>query len=162
MLTIFTLVLSSWPYVLSCSHGDGRNPYGPPKVSFPADEGSHPDCFIEWWYGNFTLADPGGHRYGAMVAYFRPYLRIISISDIDRRNFYHDVSLAGGEVDYARGRLDLKWGSEDHWWRTDPVHPVYRLESKGDQIALRFDIVSEKPPFLVGGDGLIGWTDNGS
>ena len=154
------LALCSLPYAFSCSSSDDPLPYGPPRVSFPVDEGSHSDNLIEWWYGNFTLKGTDGHKYGAMVAYFRPPLRIVSISDIDNALFYHDVNL--GDPNYAEGSLDVRWGSQDRWWRTDPDNPTYRLNSIGDEIALKFDIVSEKPPFLVGGDGLIGWTDNGS
>ncbi|MDD5224128.1 MAG: lipocalin family protein [bacterium] len=154
------LALCSWPYAFSCSNSDDPFPYGPPQVSFPADEGSHPDNLIEWWYGNFTLQGTDGHEYGAMVAFFRPPLRIVSISDIGNARFYHDVNL--GNPDYAVGGLDVRWGDQDHWWRTGDEPPTYRLESYGADIAVKFDIVSEKPPFLVGGDGLIGWTDNTS
>ena len=154
------LALCFLPFAFSCSNSDDPFPYGPPQVSFPVDEGSHPDDLIEWWYGNFTLQGTDGHEYGAMVAIFRPPLRILSISDIDNALFYHDVKL--GNPDYAQGGLDVRWGDQDHWWRTDPNNPTYRLESVGDEIALQFDLVSEKPPLMVGGDGLIGWTDNSS
>lgn len=156
------LALCALPLAPCCSSdGIEKYPYGPPQVSFPVDEGSH-SSFIEWWYGNFTLESQDGHRYGAMVAYFQPPLRIISISDIDDAIFYHDVSFFDADYDYAEGGLDLHWGDTDRWWRTDPNNPDYRLDSVGDEIELHFDIVSGKPPFLVGGDGLIGWTDNGS
>lgn len=115
---------------------------------------------IEWWYGNFTLESPDGHEYGAMVAYFKPPLRILSISNIDNELFYHDADM--GNPNYAEGGFDLRWGEHDHWCRLDPAGPDYRLESFGKDIRLELEIVSDRDPFLVGGDGLIEWTDQSS
>lgn len=159
---LLLLLFGALPLAPGCSNSDNPLPYGPPQASFPVDEGSHADSLIEWWYGNFTLKCPCGHEYGVMVAYFKPPLRILSISDIDNQVFYHDISLAGSENEYAEGNLDLNWGNADRWWRTDPNNPTYRLASVGAEIALNLDLVSEKPPLLVGGDGLIVWINKGS
>jgi len=143
-----------------CSDNDNSFPYGPPRVAFPGDEGAHADSLIEWWYGNFTLESPNGQEYGAMVAYFKPPLRILSVSDIDNGIFYHDADI--GNPDYAEGGLDLRWGEHDRWHRVDPAEPDYRIESFGEEIRIELEIVSERDPFLVGGDGLIEWTNRGS
>jgi len=158
-IVFLLLAICALPYAFSCSN-ENPLPYGPPQATFPVDEGSHADSLIEWWYGNFTLKGEDGHEYGAMVAFFKPPLRILSISDIENAVFYHDADV--GNPDYAEGRLDVRWGDQDRWWRTEREPPTYRLESFGPGIALNLDIVSEKPPFLVGGDGLIEWTNKGS
>jgi predicted secreted hydrolase len=156
---------------ISLSPGCASEPYGPPQVHFPEDEGSHPESLVEWWYGNFNLVDSQGNEYGAMVAYFRPALKIIAISDFDGGGFHHEVfassPFAGpGQAvyspEYAEGSLDLRWDERDRWSRTDPNEYSYRLESHGDEIGFSFDIVSRKPPLLVGGDGFTEWIEGGS
>lgn len=94
-------------------------PFVPPQVHFPGDEGAHPEMLTEWWYGNFAVTDPNGREYGAMVTYGNPGgIRILSISDLEAKHFYHEVSMS--TPDYARGILDLRWGSDDRWFRTNP------------------------------------------
>jgi len=146
------LILCALPFASSCSDNDNPFPYGPPQVSFPVDEGSHSSAVLEWWYGNFILKGEDDHEYGAMVGYFKPSMRIISILDIDNQVFYHDVHFGGYGVEYAEGKMDVNWEG-DRWWRTDPDNPTYRLDSY-NEIACKFDLVSEKQPLLVGGTGL--------
>lgn len=110
-------------------------PFVPPQVHFPGDEGAHPEMLTEWWYGNFALTDPNGREYGAMVTYGNPGgIRILSISDLEAKHFYHEVSMS--TPDYARGILDLRWGSDDRWFRTNPDSLSYRLDSYGSEIVL--------------------------
>jgi predicted secreted hydrolase len=138
-------------------------PYGPPQVYFPEDEGAHPQFPVEWWYLNSTLMDSEGREYTAMVAYFRPTLKILSICDLEAEAFYQEVpsmhEILSARPDYAEGYLDLRWDDSDHWYRTDQDSFSYHLEAKGTDIGLNLDIVSEKPPLMVGGDGLIEWTE---
>lgn len=138
--------------------------YGPSQVYFPEDEGAHPQFPVEWWYLNATLMDSEGREYTAMVAYFRPTLKILSICELEAETFYQEVPsmeeiLNDASPDYAEGYLDLRWDDSDHWYRTDPDSFSYYLEAKGTDIGLNLDLVSEKPPLLVGGDGLIEWTE---
>jgi predicted secreted hydrolase len=135
-------------------------PYGPPQVQLPEDEGAHPEAGVEWWYLNSLLTDAEGRQYGAMAAYFNAGLKIVSISDLEGGHFYPEVTF--GIPDYAEGPLDLRWGSEDRWHRTDADPLSYSLEAHGGNVSLSLGLVSEKPPLLVGGDGLIEWTDSSS
>ncbi|MCK4598321.1 hypothetical protein KAU37_00625 [Candidatus Bipolaricaulota bacterium] len=156
MLFLVSLLLS-FALCIGCG-GEGEKPlpYGPPQVQFPEDEGAHPEMLIEWWYGNFSLADPEGKEYGAMVAYFNSGFRILSISDLEAQAFYSEVF--NSTPDYAEGGLNLRWGTHDHWFRTDPDSLSYHLESYGTEISLNLSLNSSKPPLLVGGDGLLEWT----
>lgn len=159
--TIAMLLLASLLFSLALcigcgDEGDKSLPYGPPQVHFPEDEGAHPEMLTEWWYGNFALTDSEGREYGAMVAYFNSGLRILSLSDVEAKHFYPEVSIS--TPDYAQGTLDLRWDDSDHWFRSDLDSLSYHLESYGDEISLNLDLNSEKPPLLVGGDGLIEWT----
>jgi predicted secreted hydrolase len=159
-LAVFVIVILSLLLALfsGCGSQEAESqPYGPPQVQFPQDEGVHPESGIEWWYLNSILTDSEGHEYGAMAAYFNPGLKILSISDIEAEQSYPEVSFS--VPDYAEGTLDLRWGENDHWFRTDDESLTYRLEANGTEIGLSLDLSSLKPPLLVGGDGLIEWTD---
>lgn len=148
---------------LSCCGEEESQSYGPPQVHFPEDEGAHPGFGLEWWYLNSNLRDSEGREYTAMVAYFDPPLRIISMSDVEAETFYHEVpsfqEMISVTADYAEGGLDLRWGDFDRWHRTNPNSLSYHLEASGGDVSLNLNLVSGKHPLLVGGDGLIEWTE---
>lgn len=137
--------------------------YGPPQVHFPEDEGAHPEYGHEWWYLNSTLTDTKGKEYTAMVCFFNPPIRIFSMSDVETETFYHEVpslqDLITTEYDYAEGTLNLYWNDTDRWYRTESDSLSYSLEVIGENIGLDFNLVSQKEPLLVGGDGLVEWKD---
>lgn len=130
-----------------------------PKIRFPRDEGAHSAFIVEWWYGHFSLSGPKGREYGAMVAYFNFGLKILAISDLRAGKSYNFVS--GSALHYVEKSLDLRWG-RDHWFRTDPKLFSYQLESYGGELGLNLTMVSEKPPLLGCGRGLIEWTGGSS
>jgi predicted secreted hydrolase len=130
-----------------------------PKIRFPRDEGGHPSFIVEWWYVHFSLSDPEGREYSVMVAYFNFGLKILSISDIAAGRFQKFVS--GSALHYVEQKFDLRWG-RDHWFRTDPESFSYQLESYGGEVGLNLTLVSEKPPLLGCGRGLIEWTGGSS
>ncbi len=153
------------PTLLGCGE---KASYGPAQVHFPQDEGAHPGSGMEWWYLNATVSDNLGHEYTAMLAYFnkaamRPPLKIISIADLDAKVFYHEVpaisELIAAKPDYAEGKLDLRWDDYDRWYRTDNDSYRYSLRARGDSIGFTFDLSQDKEPLMVGGDGLIDWTE---
>jgi len=110
---------------------------------------------VEWWYLNAAVSDDEGHQYTAMLAYFNPSLRIISIADLDAEVFYHEVptiaELMAAKPDYAKEKLDLQWDDYDRWYRTDEDSYRYGLQSKGDSIGFTFDLAQDKDPLMVGG-----------
>ena len=140
-----------------------KAPYGPAQVHFPEDEGAHPESRMEWWYLNTTVSDNEDHQYTAMLAYFRPSLKILSIADLEANNFYQEVptipELMVARPNYAEGSLDLRWDDYDRWYRTDENSYRYSLKAKGDTIGFSFDLAQDKEPLMVGGDGLIDWTE---
>jgi predicted secreted hydrolase len=163
ILPVFIVVVLSILLILCIGCGSPEaesQPYGPPQVHFPEDEGAHPESGVEWWYLNSILTDSQGREYGAMVAYFNPGLKILSISDIEEERSLPEVSFS--IPDYSEGTLDLRWGDNDRWFRTNVDSLTYHLEANGTEIGLNLDLSSLKPPLLVGGDGLIEWTDESS
>ncbi len=164
-IVLIVSVIGLGTFSPGCGGGEEEGPpsYGPAQVQFPADEGSHPESGVEWWYLNSNLEDSQGRRYTAMVAYFRPALKIISISDLESETFHHYVpdvwEMAEASPEYAEGSLDLRWNDSDRWYRTTPASLSYRLDVSGGDLSLNLDIVSEKSPLMVGGDGLIEWSE---
>ncbi|MDM7998758.1 MAG: lipocalin family protein [Dehalococcoidia bacterium] len=158
--TVVMVLILLVPTLLGC--GDG-SPYGPAQVHLPEDEGAHPESTVEWWYLNATVSDEEGHQYTAMLAYFHPTLKIISTADLDARLFYHEVptisELLAATPDFAEGKLDLRWDDSDRWYRTSDDVYEYSLQARGDTIGFAFNLVQEKKPLMVGGDGLIEWTE---
>jgi len=148
------------PILLGCSE---KEPYGPAQVHFPEDEGVHPGSKVEWWYLNATVSDDEGHDYTAMLAYFQPSLKIITVADLDAKVFYHEVpkieELIAVNPEYAEGKLDLKWNDYNRWYRIDEDSYHYSLQAKGDTIGFSFNLAQEKEPLMVGGDGLIEWIE---
>ncbi len=81
-------------------------PIGAPRIYFPQDEGIHHDALVDWWYGNFSLADSRRRQYEAMTAYFAPGLKIVGVLDLEERCF--DQSVLFSFRDFAQGMLDLR------------------------------------------------------
>ena len=165
LITLAMVLILLAPALLGCSE---KASYGPAQVKFPEDEGAHPESGMEWWYLNATVSDNLGHQYTAMLAYFskespRPPLKIISIADLDAETFYHEVpkiqELVAANPDYAEGSLDLRWDDYDRCYRVDEDSYHYSLQAKGDTIGFSFDLAQDKDPLMVGGDGLIEWTE---
>ena len=155
LLLIFSAALLGY----ACGENDTED-YGPPRVFFPQDEGGHPGYDREWWYANFHLVDPAGREYGAVVSYFNPPYRMMSVSDIQSEVNHHEFTLGAGS--YSEGALDLSWGGQDRWYRTATDPSAYSLETYGSECRLDLTLTSAKPPLLVGGDGLLGWSSDQS
>ena len=163
-LLLAALVALAGTLQLSCADKEEEpESYGPPQVQFPQDEGAHPEFGVEWWYLNALLTDQEGRKYTAMVAYFRPTLRIISISDLETGTFYQEVpslwEILHTTPNFAEGVLDLRWNESDRWYRTDQDSLSYQLTTEAEDIGFSLSLSSEKPHLLVGGDGLIEWTE---
>jgi predicted secreted hydrolase len=159
-VALFMVLVFLLPALLGCSE---KAPYGPAQVHFPEDEGDHPGSKVEWWYLNATVSDNEGHQYTTMLAYFHPSLKIISVADLDANVFYREVptisQLVVAKPNYAEGGLDLRWNDYDRWYRTDQDSYSYSLQARGDTIGFSFDLSQNKDPLMVGGDGLIDWTE---
>ena len=57
LLLLVALVSTSILYIGCSSQGEEAQPYGPPQVHFPEDEGAHSEAGVEWWYLNSLLTD---------------------------------------------------------------------------------------------------------
>ena len=139
------------------------------EIRFPADEGSHPDYRIEWWYVTGWLEDAAGEPLGFQVTFFRA--RVTGNEDNPSRFAVNQILFAHAAVsDPQRGRLlhaerSARAGfglAEAGAGRTNVVLEDWRLEQQGD--AYRARVVADdfdyelrfeqtQPPLLHGRDG---------
>jgi len=146
----------SYPY-----HQDGT------LIYFPRDEGSHPEfqagSGTEWWYVNMHLrGDSTQHDYSAMVAFFNYNFRIFNIADETEQDFHSFTNF--GLLSAAQECLNLKFypffmETENWLTKTDSLGKLvpfqYVLKVGGDTYALAIDLDAQKPPLIIGKDGLV-------
>ncbi|MBV9301718.1 MAG: hypothetical protein JOY62_07635 [Acidobacteriaceae bacterium] len=143
---------------------------------FPRDHFSHPDYETEWWYYTGNLRDPGGHRFGFELTFFRVavnlpqqtvpsdaswrpdqiYLAHLALSDIDRGEFYHTErlnragpGLAGidsSEGRYWNGNWQVRWVSLETGEQ--------ELRAVCERFAIHLDLTPEKPFVIHGRNGV--------
>jgi len=138
-------------------------------LRFPADEGSHPDFRIEWWYVTGWLKDDANRISGFQVTFFRTrpidpggnpsrfapsqlMLAHVAVADPQRGKLLHEqragravFGLAGA----AEGRTDVAIGS----WRLTQDGNVYRASIRGRELALELALSATQPPLLHGEAG---------
>ena len=125
-------------------------------ISFPRDNGSHPDAAIEWWYYTGHLKDAGKREYGFQLTFFRArefHLAHFAWSDVARKEFrYEEKShlglpgIAGAEV----GRLAV---SNENWSAEESAR-THRLHAAGQGWDLSLTLRAGKPPVLNGESGI--------
>jgi predicted secreted hydrolase len=128
-------------------------------ISFPRDNGSHPDAAIEWWYYTGHLKDAGGREYGFQLTFFRArefHLAHFAWSDVARKEFrYEEKShlglpgIAGAEV----GHLAV---SNENWSAEESAGSggTHRLHAAGRGWELSLILRLAKPPVLNGAKGV--------
>jgi predicted secreted hydrolase len=126
------------------------------EISFPRDDGSHPDAALEWWYYTGHLRGAGGRAYGFELTFFRA--REMSFahfawSDVARQDFRYEekahLSLPG-IASAAVGRLSVV--NED--WSAEASGGRHRLHAAGRGWDLSLTLQPVKPPVLHGERGL--------
>ena len=159
------------PLALLASHarGDVRYPdVGPgTALTFPADEGAHPEFRTEWWYVTGWLEDESARPLGFQVTFFRSRPGVAEASDsrfAPRQLLFAHAALADPDVSHliadqraaregfglaiaAIGRSDVRIGD-------------WSLVQEGGRYAARiaareftFDLVfATRAPFLLQGD----------
>ena len=168
------LFLAAWSATLRAQ--DWKNyPYTPDGslISFPVDEGWHPDEAIEWWYmAGHLKGTASGTPYSFMLTYFYfpgdtlgisyDGFRILNISN-DQTGVFHTETMALNYVDLATDHLHIDarllnyvieyW---NHKEETDGtlVPFEYELSATAGQNSIALATVSQKPPLIPGGDGL--------
>ena len=142
-------------------------------ISFPTDEGWHPDEEIEWWYiAGHLEGTTSGTPYSFMLTYFYyPYdtlgisfdgFRILNISN-DQSGAFHTETMVLNYVDLATDHLhiaaNLLNGVSEYWvHKEEPAETLvpfeYELSAIAGENVLFLSAVSQKPPLIPGDDGL--------
>jgi predicted secreted hydrolase len=145
-------------------------PYSPPGsvLTFPADDGYHPDSSThsEWWYINLHIVGsaPLYKKYDVMLVYFRfANMRIFNISDLSTKTFKSNVIILNPKFVTQLGKWDLTYtaaGINDysHWTYPNdsiPYKYIFYAEDPKNNDMLDVTVKSLRPPLVVGGDGFI-------
>lgn len=146
----------------------------PRQLSFPADQGPHPDFQTEWWYVTGNLADPDGQRYGYQLTFFRRalappdlvptresawaasqvYMAHFAFTDASRDAFQSYERLQRGSAGLAGAQAEPAFAVwlEDWSIRTQSDGSL-RLQARQGELSLDLVLNSRKPPLLQGEDG---------
>ena len=103
-------------------------------ISFPVDEGWHPDELIEWWYiAGHLVGESSGTPYSFMLTYFYypgdtfgiryDGFRILNLSNDDTGVFHSESMPVLNYMDLATGQLHIDArlfnGVSEHWYHKE-------------------------------------------
>jgi predicted secreted hydrolase len=121
-----------------------------PLIELPKDEGTHDNAKEEWWYFNGHLYDKENNNYGIMICFFKNGKLYYGIADEDRDKFYGGIY--HGLFKASTEKFDVSL--DKNTW-TSTGEKTYRLHTEEGSSYIDLDMTSEKPPLLVGGEGVI-------
>ncbi|WP_129781430.1 lipocalin-like domain-containing protein [Peristeroidobacter soli] len=139
------------------------------QLSFPLDEGSHPQFKTEWWYVTGWLEAAGGAPVGFQLTFFRSRTGIdddnpsrfalrqvlfghLAISDPKRGTLLHHEKSARpgfGLADAAEGSLDVYIDD----WQLRRDGDTYIAVAKADDLQIDLKLQPQAPPLLQGDRG---------
>lgn len=153
-------------------------PYNPSGalLSFPADEGNHPE-YYEWWYFNFHLTDSlRGTKFSGMIAFFDVPLpfRILNIANetdgvftaiVNPRSLSEPASLEAAsdslELYFHHSTyVDTLCNRRDASGRMLPF--AYKLYVGNSENNFDLEVEVIKRPLIVGQDGLVSFVSGDS
>jgi predicted secreted hydrolase len=148
----------------------------PIEFEFPKDFGPHSEYKIEWWYITGNLVGDDQRRFGYQMTFFRTglvpykhnrksewasgdiYMAHLALTDIQADKFYYFErfsrganELAGAEPDPFRVWLE-DW--EIKGINTNPENFAFDLSASHENIKLKFNLKTLKPPVFHGDEGL--------
>tara|TARA_Y100000034_G_C6889291_1_gene408840 strand:- start:50 stop:2443 length:2394 start_codon:yes stop_codon:yes gene_type:complete len=122
------------------------------NIYFPDDENSHPKYENEWWYFNGHLQDQFGNNYGVMNVLFKSGLSYFILIDKENQKYYSFKHIGTfDENKIASGYMS--------WENLGNFSYLVRLNSP--EINSSFSLISNKEPFLIGGEGLVEFGEEG-
>ena len=139
------------------------------SLRFPADEGSHPEFRIEWWYATGWLSDETNRQSGFQITFFRnravdtggnpsrfaPEQLIVAhaaVSDPQRGHLLHEQQIARsgfGLAEVAPGMTDARIGN----WSLRAGGATLRAAVAGPRFAFELIMRRTQPPLLHGEQG---------
>ncbi len=142
-------------------------PYTDPnsKIVFPKDEGSHSIIFptgLEWWYVVIhAVGETTGDKYSILVTHFNNQFRFFTVTNVTQKTHLSGTTL--GLVNSKAGYLDVtqvtQYGTDFMRCKKDQsgnlVPFEYEFETNHSDMHIKGELVSLKPPMLVGGTGYV-------
>ncbi len=138
-----------------------------PPLRLPQDEAPHTDM-TEWWYytGHFrgTDADGAQHQYGFELTFFQVlrgnvapiYIGHYAVSDLTRGQFHYDQRvLPEPNAVLPNGTTTSGFHLAINDWTMRGLNGYDHLVASEPDYAIDLDLVSQKPPALHNGNGLI-------
>ena len=143
-------------------------------ISFPADEGWHPEETIEWWYiAGHLEGTTSGTPYSFMLAYFYypgdtfgiayDGFRILNLANDNTGDFHTETMVVLSYMDLATDQLHIDArlfnGVNEHWYHKEETGGTlipfeYELSASSGQESIALSIASQKRPLIPGYDGL--------
>jgi predicted secreted hydrolase len=122
-------------------------------VTFPRDEGYHPEATYEWWYLNSHLTSKEGRNYSLVECFFPSHL-LSMLADTTSGKLLYNIGTQHLDFSASTSLLNVKYGRS--WWKQTSDNPLgYTMHvDTGDFSA---DLVMEalKKPMLIDGTGQI-------
>ncbi|MCD6598228.1 MAG: T9SS type A sorting domain-containing protein [Bacteroidales bacterium] len=147
-------------------------PYTPAGsiISFPADEGWHPDEPVEWWYiSGHLIGEVTNNHYSFMISYFHSPksgfdgFRIFNLSNDDTGQFFTDVMPVNYNIlanDSLNIQAQIFLGDIETW--TNKVDSngqnipfEYVLSAKSKDYDLNMEVISLKQPLIIADSGFL-------
>jgi predicted secreted hydrolase len=139
-------------------------------ITFPRDDGSHPDFRTEWWYVTGWLATENGESLGFQITFFRtkpdadpanpsaftPRQVLIAhcaISDPKRGRLWQDQRVRRAGLGLAEAAL----GDTDVWiddWSLKHRAGVYEAKIAAEDFAIAVELADTQSPLLNGDSGV--------
>lgn len=148
-----------------------KYPYFPERalLSFPYDEGSHPDIpGLEWWYYVFHAKGKiTGNRYAILVTHFNNQIRFFTVTNLDTNE--HISGTSGGPLLANKGHLNLRhhtpYGIDFVQTKRDKLGRLvpfsYEMATHHDEMELKAEMKVLKRPLIIGDTGLVSIGESG-
>jgi len=147
-----------------------KYPYTPEgsQITFPIDEGYHPEESIEWWYtAGHLVGDSTGIQYSYMLSYFYypgfgyDGFRILNFTNETTGQFLSEtvpVNYSIMAVDSLNILASTPGENTELWTnKIDQFEKIipfeYTLSATSEYGSIDLEYVSEKPPLILGDDG---------
>ncbi len=140
------------------------------QIQLPADQTSHPDYKVEWWYytGNVEAVD--GRRFGYQLTFFRIgvdrdpavrsrwavrdlYMAHLALSDIDGRRYWFDERLNRAGPGWAGAAESTYRVWNEQWFATAESPTAHHLRGAGAGFAIDLTVEQDRPAVLHGQNG---------
>ncbi|GAB4578575.1 MAG: lipocalin-like domain-containing protein [Anaerolineales bacterium] len=147
---------------------------GPLPLTFPADQGPHPDYLTEWWYYTGNLDTPDGQHFGFQLTFFRRalvppaerpaarasawaadqvYLAHFALTDVNGEQFHSFERYARGAAGLAGAQASPYRVWLENWSVEEIAPDQFHLLAAEANLQLDLELSLAKPLILHGDQG---------